>query len=156
MVDMVLRHQQTTGCDPSALGEMGKLVQKVVAMSIPLLSLSFAIWTVIVFLFWLIWMMEPWAAIGSALLAVGLMWGVFRGLWEADMKQLTDDDPMPWGKHAGKPMRDIPAAYLFYMWTDGGRCGPLEKRTNCPVADYIRRNLKLLEKEYPDGIWTKE
>ena len=35
------------------------------------------------------------------------------------MKQLQDTDPMPWGKWKGKPMQDVPADYLFWLWTNG-------------------------------------
>ena len=62
---------------------------------------------------------------------------------------LEDTDPMPWGKYKGQPMQDVPADYLFWLWTEKG------KKDNhvCEVADYIRRNLAALQQEYPDGIW---
>lgn len=64
------------------------------------------------------------------------------------MKKLEDLDPMPFGKHKGQPMQDVPASYLFWYWTNSG------KRVNqCPVMDYVDRNLTALEQEYPDGIW---
>lgn len=69
------------------------------------------------------------------------------------MTQLRDTDKMPWGKYEGTPMCDVPADYLFWLWTNGGKAGPLEKRKDCQVADYIRRNLSALEQDYPDGIW---
>lgn len=71
------------------------------------------------------------------------------------MKRLHDTDPMPWGKYGPKPkgqgllMQDVPASYFHWLWTEGGKKGDKV----CPVADYIRRNLILLETEYPDGIW---
>lgn len=64
------------------------------------------------------------------------------------MTPLKDLDPMPFGKHKGVPMQDVPARYLHYLWINGK-----EKDRDCPVADYIRRNRDALEKEYPDGIW---
>ena len=72
------------------------------------------------------------------------------------MNELEDLSPMPFGKHAGAPMQDVPADYLFYLWTNG-----LEKkgkdqylRTDQDrVAAYIRSNLSHLEQEHPDGIW---
>lgn len=64
-------------------------------------------------------------------------------------KQLQDPDPMPFGKYRGTPMMDVPADYLFFLWTEGG----LEHNKKSPVADYIRRNLSSLAKEYADGIW---
>ena len=68
-------------------------------------------------------------------------------------KQLQDTDPMPFGKYSktNPPtlMQDVPADYFFYLWT---KCG-LEHNKQSPVADYIRRNLSALSKEYRDGIW---
>lgn len=70
------------------------------------------------------------------------------------MIKLNDNDPMPWGMHKGRPMQDVPADYMFWVWTDGGNVGPAEKRVNeCPVAEYINRNIAVFEKEHPDGIW---
>ena len=72
------------------------------------------------------------------------------------MKQLTDLDKMPSlskykpsGEHQGKPMQDVPASYLHFLWTEFGK----EHDKQCPVADYIRRNIGALAKEHPDGIW---
>ncbi|MBM4165241.1 MAG: hypothetical protein FJ222_12495 [Lentisphaerae bacterium] len=64
------------------------------------------------------------------------------------MKLLTDFDPMPWGKHKGVLMQDVPASYLHYLWITGK-----EHDKQCPVAAYIRRNLAALQQEHPDGIW---
>ena len=65
------------------------------------------------------------------------------------MKELDDLSPMPFGKHKGTPMQDVPASYFHYLWTNGMR----EDKTS-PVADYIRRNLHALKQEYKDGIWS--
>lgn len=62
---------------------------------------------------------------------------------------LNDTDPMPFGKHKGIPMQDVPAAYLHWLWVNGKK----ESKT-CPVASYIKENLTALKQEYPDGIWT--
>lgn len=64
------------------------------------------------------------------------------------MKELQDTDPMPFGKHKGKLMQDVPAYYLHYLWANGA-----EEDMEGEVADYIRRNKSALEKEYPNGIW---
>jgi hypothetical protein len=56
---------------------------------------------------------------------------------------------MPFGKHKGEPMQDIPASYLHWLWVNGKQHDKF-----CPVADYIRRNLAALKQEYPDGIWS--
>lgn len=56
---------------------------------------------------------------------------------------------MPFGKYSGHMMQEVPANYLHWLWTNGKSTDKL-----CPVADYIRRNLDALRKEYKDGIWT--
>jgi len=63
--------------------------------------------------------------------------------------ELTDLSPMPFGKHKGIPMQDVPAAWLHWLWSQPGNC----KRTDCPVINYIRENLEALKKEHKDGIW---
>jgi hypothetical protein len=63
-------------------------------------------------------------------------------------KQLEDTDLMPFGKHIGVPMQDVPASYLHWLWVNGK-----EHDKQCPVADYIRRRRAALEQEYPNGIW---
>ena len=65
------------------------------------------------------------------------------------MNQLQDTDLMPFGKHKGEMMQDVPASYLHWLWTNGKSNDKL-----CPVADYIRRNLSALKTEYKDGLWT--
>ena len=64
------------------------------------------------------------------------------------MRKLSDTSPMPFGMHQGKPMRDIPCAYLHWLWCKGKRSNKV-----CAVADYIRRNLDALSKENEDAIW---
>lgn len=61
--------------------------------------------------------------------------------------QLKDTDPMPWGMHKGRPMQDVPAKYMHWLFTERGL------DPNSPVLDYIKRNLHALKQEYPDGIW---
>ena len=64
------------------------------------------------------------------------------------MSILTHEDPMPFGKWRGTPMKDVPAKYLFWLWING-----LSVRTDSDVGDYIRDNIKELEASHPDGIW---
>ena len=64
------------------------------------------------------------------------------------MNELNDTSPMPFGKHKGVPMQDVPASYLHYLWTTGK-----ETDKQCPVAVYIRKNLSALRLEYQNGIW---
>ena len=61
---------------------------------------------------------------------------------------LTDESPMWFGEHRGKPLRDVPASYLFWLWTE-----ELSEASHKPLSKYIRENLHILEREYPDGIW---
>lgn len=62
--------------------------------------------------------------------------------------ELTDESIMPFGKHKGKTMAEVPASYLFYLWTNG-----MEHDTQSDVANYIRSNLDVLQMDYPDGEW---
>lgn len=62
-------------------------------------------------------------------------------------EELTDLSPMPFGKHKGKPMQDVPASYLHYLWSNG------LSDEKSPVANYIRQNLDALKREHTDGIW---
>ena len=65
------------------------------------------------------------------------------------MKQLEDTDLMPFGKHKGIPMSDVPASYLHYLWNNG-----MKKETKTSnVADYIARNVDALKTENKDLIW---
>jgi len=66
-----------------------------------------------------------------------------------NMKQLEDTDIMPFGKHKGLQMQEVPASYLHWLWTNG-----LSKEVKTKnVADYISRRLDALKVEYTDGIW---
>lgn len=64
------------------------------------------------------------------------------------MRELEDLDPMPFGKHRGKPMQEVPAAYLHWLWFNGK-----DREFDCPVHDYIKRNMYALEEETPDLEW---
>jgi len=67
---------------------------------------------------------------------------------------LRDTDGMPFGKYGPKPrgsgltMKEVPASYLHYLWTNG-----LEHDRQSNVGNYIRTHLEALKKEHPDGIW---
>lgn len=56
-----------------------------------------------------------------------------------------DTDPMPFGKHKGEPMQDVPASYLLWLW---------DQR---PIRDkrlelYIENNMRALKQECPDRV----
>ncbi len=61
---------------------------------------------------------------------------------------LLDMSLMPFGKYVGLEMQEVPASYLHWLWINGKR-----EDMRCPVAGYIRENLKALMQEHPDGIW---
>ena len=65
------------------------------------------------------------------------------------VQRFNDLTPMPWGMHAGIPMQDVPASYMFWLWSSRG----FEHDMVNPVAIYIRDNLSAFEQEYEDGIW---
>lgn len=73
---------------------------------------------------------------------------------QPDSPELRDTDPMPWGKYKGVQMQEVPASYMFWLWTAKGFENEDRNHWN-PVAEYIRRNLDAFEKDYPDGIWRK-
>lgn len=64
-------------------------------------------------------------------------------------KPLDDDSLMPFGKHKGVRMGNVPASYLHWYWTEAGG----ENNHVCPVAKYIRDNLTVLMTENKDLIW---
>ena len=65
------------------------------------------------------------------------------------MKELTDTDPMPFGRHKDEAMQDVPARYLHYLWTHGMS----DEWEISPVGRYIHNNMDCLKQEHPDGIW---
>ena len=67
---------------------------------------------------------------------------------------LKDSDPMPFGKHKGEPMQDVPASYMFWLWTEKGLENEAQNHWS-PVARYIRENITAFEAEHTDGIWRK-
>lgn len=68
---------------------------------------------------------------------------------------LADTDSMPFGKHKGVPMQDVPASYLHWLWTrNNGRDQRAQMLSSDPVLNYIQRNINALRKEHPDGLWT--
>lgn len=68
-----------------------------------------------------------------------------------ELQPLSDTDPMPFGKHRGLPMQDVPTDYLHYLWFNMGLKN--STKTN-QVAAYIELNINALRQENPDLIWT--
>lgn len=54
---------------------------------------------------------------------------------------------MPFGKHRGKQMQDVPVNYLHWLWNNGMR------NEQSDVANYIRNNIAALKLEDKDLIW---
>ena len=60
------------------------------------------------------------------------------------MRKLTDESPMPFGKHKGKDMDEVPAGYLLWLYDElQGDSKPVAKA----LMDYIEDNRDVLEKE---------
>ena len=52
---------------------------------------------------------------------------------------LTDESPMPFGKHKNKKMIDVPASYLLFLFE--------ENKCNKEVKEYIEDNMDVLKKQ---------
>ena len=58
---------------------------------------------------------------------------------------LNDESPMPYGKFAGRPMKDVPSDYLDWCLGQDWFA-----RKYPEVADYVARNLKVIQDDIPD------
>jgi uncharacterized protein (DUF3820 family) len=61
---------------------------------------------------------------------------------------LTDMSLMPFGKHKGEKMSEVPVKYLHWLYTNTEK-----KPFNTGVFTYIKKNKKALEMEDDDLIW---
>lgn len=57
---------------------------------------------------------------------------------------LTNNSKMPFGKHSGKKMIDVPAEYLIYLYNNGLEAGSLKS--------YIEEWREELEQEIKDNL----
>lgn len=57
---------------------------------------------------------------------------------------LTDTSPMPWGKHQGQQMQNVPASYLIWLY-ENDKC-------SADVKAYIFNNLETLRLEVKQKI----
>ncbi len=64
--------------------------------------------------------------------------------------ELTDESPMPFGKHKGKPMKTVDVSYLKWLWNNG-----VSQQPRTPIHQYIKRAMKALEMEDPDAIFDQ-
>jgi hypothetical protein len=60
---------------------------------------------------------------------------------------MTDTDLMPFGKHRGKRMEDVPASYLLWLWDNG-----VWQEPNKPIHDYIKSSWSALLHDCKDYI----
>lgn len=58
----------------------------------------------------------------------------------------NDDTPMPFGKHRGLRMQDVPAEYLLWLLDENSPRGN-EGRDRKALLDYIEENRDVLELE---------
>lgn len=58
--------------------------------------------------------------------------------------ELTDESPMPFGKHRGTRMEEVPASYLLWLLDEIPAAAEGDRGL---VARYIRRNQAVLERE---------
>ena len=58
------------------------------------------------------------------------------------MTKLNDDSPMPFGKHRGKPMEEVPADYL--IWCASKQWVAFQYPA---VAEYIEDNWEIINSE---------
>lgn len=58
---------------------------------------------------------------------------------------MTDTDIMPFGKHKGKRMEDVPASYLLWLWDSG-----VWQEPHKPIHAYIKDSWSALLHDCPD------
>jgi len=52
---------------------------------------------------------------------------------------LKDTDPMPFGEHKDKPMEEVPASYLLWLYDQGIK--------HNAVRRYVEKNMNFLQQE---------
>ncbi len=60
---------------------------------------------------------------------------------------LTDESIMPFGKHKGKEMANVPASYLLWIYDEWTLPNPRFGFAHQEVKAYIEENLEVLKKE---------
>ena len=71
---------------------------------------------------------------------------------------LGDNDLFPFGQPRlrNQSMKDVRASYYHFLWENGLKGNDIRGTQGHRVADYIRRNMKFLQKENKDLIWSAE
>lgn len=60
---------------------------------------------------------------------------------------MNDQSPMPFGKHKGKTMEEVPASYLLWLWDESVWAQPERD-----IHAYIKESMSALLKEAPNHI----
>lgn len=60
---------------------------------------------------------------------------------------LTDESIMPFGKHKGKEMANVPASYLLWIYDEWTLPNPRFGFVHQEVKAYIEKNMDVLRKE---------
>lgn len=63
---------------------------------------------------------------------------------------LTDDDVMPFGKHKGELVNDVPASYLLWLWDNGVHEDDSENML--PLKNYIINNWDEIRGNAPNTV----
>ncbi len=67
------------------------------------------------------------------------------------MPTLTDKDQIPFGKHKGMKMEDVPAEYILYMYSLIKPIAPNKMTlTQKMFVNYVEDNKQVLEKQAKD------
>ena len=61
--------------------------------------------------------------------------------------KLTDESPMPFGKHKGEKMANVPASYLLWLYDEWTAPNPRFGFSSKEVKEYIEDNLDVLKQE---------
>lgn len=65
----------------------------------------------------------------------------------SDKDTLTDKSIMPFGKHKGTEMANVPAEYLLWLYAEYTEPNPIFGFINQQVKAYIEDNLDILKSE---------
>lgn len=71
-------------------------------------------------------------------------------------KKYDKDNIMHFGKYRGRRIGDIPASYLLWWWNQTGRTKTKLRTEDGYLAQWIKKQLRDLEKEEPGVIILKE
>lgn len=68
------------------------------------------------------------------------------------MTDFNDDTKMPFGKHKGTKLKDVPASYLLWLYGEMAS----QKTPQGPLFQYLKVNLRALEEEAREEPWTSD